>query len=81
MRESVTYQIILEEGIEKGRAEGRADEARELLLELGTEKLGAPDVVTARALTEIEDRATLERLIRGLFAATSWAELLAPIPR
>jgi predicted transposase YdaD len=89
MRESVTYQIILEEGeergLERGLAQGeelgRAREARELLLELGTDKFGPPDVVTTRILGEIEDRATLELLIRGLFAASSWSELLAPIAR
>ena len=46
MRDSLTYQAILEEGRPEGRAEGRVDEARELLLELGTGRFGPPDART-----------------------------------
>jgi hypothetical protein len=47
MKESVTYQAILEEGEArgeaKGRAEGEAKEARKILLLLGRDQLGEGD--------------------------------------
>lgn len=73
MRDSLTYQAILEEG----RAEGRAEEARELLIELGSSRYGAPDARTLAALRAINDRERLHRLAARLFAASGWAELLA----
>jgi predicted transposase YdaD len=73
MRESVTYQIILEEG----ELQGRIREARDLLIQLGAERLGPPDATTIATLDAIEDRAVLEGLIRGLFTANTWQALLA----
>jgi predicted transposase YdaD len=81
MRESVTYQMILEEGIEhgieRGIERGRADEARDLLISLGTDRLGSPDTSTRIALDAIQDRAALERLVHRLFETDSWSALLA----
>jgi predicted transposase YdaD len=76
MRESVTYQMIIEEGIEQGLERGRAQEARDLLISLGADRLGPPDMTTVAALDSIQDRALLELLIRRLFDATSWDDLL-----
>ena len=45
MRESTTYQAILDEG----RAEGQAAEARKLLLRLGRKHLGEPDAAVEAA--------------------------------
>jgi predicted transposase YdaD len=77
MRESSTYQAILEEGREVGRVEG----ARSLLLHLGTRKLGAPDAGTAARLSQIDDLDTLERLSDALLTASSWAEIVRPDTR
>jgi hypothetical protein len=79
MRESSTYQAILREGREEGREEGRVEGARRLLLRLGTSKLGPPDPRTASRLEAIDDLVVLERLSDGLFAATSWDQLLAEV--
>jgi predicted transposase YdaD len=76
MRESSTYQAILEEGREEGRELGRVEGARQLLLRLGTSKLGPPDANTAAALARIDDLDVLERLSDGLLTATSWDRLL-----
>jgi predicted transposase YdaD len=75
MRESVTYQAILEEG----RDEGQITHARRTLLELGTEKLGAPDVATAATIESLADLSVLDRLIRGVLRASDWDELLATL--
>jgi predicted transposase YdaD len=79
MRESVTYQAILEEGREEGRDEGQITHARRMLLELGTEKLGAPDVATAATIESLADLFVLDRLIRGVLRASDWDELLATL--
>jgi hypothetical protein len=73
MRESVTYQVIVEEG--------RAQDARDLLMSLGTDKLGAPDADTVAELGAIQDRAVLERLVRAVLRATTWTDLLAASAR
>ena len=69
MRESVTHQTI--------REEGRAQEARELLLDLGTEKLGRPDPATAATIEAVDDLAALHRMGRAVLRANSWQELPA----
>jgi predicted transposase YdaD len=80
MRESVTYQAILDEGRAEGRADGRAEgraaEARALLALLGEQKFGPPDARARAALEAIGDAERLEALARRLLAATSWDDLL-----
>lgn len=94
IKESSVYQVALEEGLARGhsvglsegrsvgltegRAEGRAVEARRLLLSLGMSRLGAPSDETRRTVDGISDIEELERLLAGLFTATAWQELLAP---
>ena len=43
MRESPTIQAFIEEGRRKGLEEGRAGEARKIILRLGRKRLGAVD--------------------------------------
>ena len=71
MRESSTYQAILEEG--------RVDQARRDVLELGTEKFGPPDTSVIERLDRIDDPDTLGHLLRGVLRAPTWQELLAAI--
>ncbi len=73
MRESVTYQAIVEEGIEKGRLE----EARKLLLDLGAERLGWPGNEVEAAIGEITDVERLRHMGRRLLHVSTWQELLA----
>jgi hypothetical protein len=74
MEESATYQAI----VRKGREQGRAEEARRILLLQGELKFGAPDVATRGAVEAINDLRRLEDLSARLLGAFSWEELLTP---
>ena len=80
MEESVTYQAIIEKGMAKGKAEGQVEEARRILLTLGTDALGAPDAATQAALAGLSDREQLEALIRRVAKVKTWPELLGKPP-
>ncbi|HZO27729.1 MAG TPA: hypothetical protein VFH48_17260 [Chloroflexota bacterium] len=69
MRESVTYQTILEEG--------EVREARRTILDLGGEKFGPPAESTVALVEGLEDIDVLHRMIRSVLRANTWQELLA----
>jgi predicted transposase YdaD len=71
MKESVTYQAILEEG--------RADEARRILLTLGTKRFGKPSTKHRKTVAAITEPAVLEGLAKRLLEVESWPELLAEL--
>ncbi len=77
MKESVTYQAIVEEGVEKGIEKGRLEEARQMLLDLGTERLGEPSEDVERAIGRLTDLERLRQLGRRLLHVATWQELLA----
>jgi len=79
MRESSTYQAILEEGRVEGEVRGRVSEARHDLLELGTEKFGPPDSATIATLEGLDRLDVLRGLLRGVLRASTWEELLAAV--
>lgn len=85
MKESATYQAVLEEGRVQGRAEGESrgavKEARKLLRTLGDSVWGPPDATTAAALEQITELARLEELVVRVPSVSSWQELLAPPAR
>jgi hypothetical protein len=72
MRDSPTYQYILEEGRIKGRAEG----ARQMPLRLRRKHLGEPDTATLTQLQAITEVQRLERLGECLLDVANWQELL-----
>jgi hypothetical protein len=74
MKESPTYQAILEEG----RTEGAVAEARKVLRLQGDEAFGPPDARTAAAIERQSDLAQLEGLLKRVRIAGSWQELLGP---
>jgi predicted transposase YdaD len=75
MKESTTYQAIVEEG----RQEGRQVEARRMLLQLGEHRFGGPPGESERAALEaIASVEELERLILRLLDVETWTELLSP---
>jgi predicted transposase YdaD len=80
MKESVTYQAIIEEGKAEGKAQGKAEgalaEAKKLLLLLGHIHLGPPDARTKAAVERIDELARLEDLHLRLRGVGSWRELL-----
>jgi hypothetical protein len=78
MKESVTYQAIIEEG----EAKGKTEEARKILLLLGRDQLGEPSPDVLAALDTLADVSRLEELTVRLKRAASWQELLdLPVPR
>jgi predicted transposase YdaD len=72
MRDSSTYQLILDEG----RAEGRTEEARRMLVLFGAARLGPPDARVLAALEAIADPEQLEQLGQRLLTVANWGELL-----
>jgi predicted transposase YdaD len=83
MRESVTYQAILEEGRAEGEAKGIArgmsEEAKRLLLRLGQKRFGEPESAVLTAIEGITDREQAEAMTERLLDVSSWDELLAPL--
>ena len=69
MKESVTYQAIIEEG--------RVEAIREALLHLAVRKLGKPDRKTAKSISIISDYEQLLRLHDRVQDVDSWQELLS----
>lgn len=77
MRESWTYQAVLDEGREQGLSAGRVEEARALLLRVGARKFGlAADARIAQSIAQIDSLDRLEHLIDRVLASRSWPELL-----
>lgn len=72
MKESSTYQAILEEGA--------VAEARKLLRAFGERAYGAPDARTAAIIEGIDDLARLEELCNQLPVSESWQQLLGQPP-
>ena len=73
MKESVTYQAIVEEGKIEGKVEARQED----LLQLGRRRFGMPNPAAETALRGIADADRLARLIEALLDVSSWEELLA----
>ena len=73
MRESTTYQGILDEG----REEGALREARKILLRLGRRKFGPPEPAVEATVQAIADLDRLERMSDQMFDVTTWNDLLA----
>ena len=73
MKESVTYQAIVEEGKIEGKIEARQED----LLRLGRRRFGSPSKAAQSALNQITDLDRLDRFIDRLLDASSWEELLA----
>jgi hypothetical protein len=73
MKESTTYQAILDEG----RGEGRIEGEKRMLLLVGSDRFGTPDARVRAALDAIDSVEQLEQLSQRLLKVESWEELLA----
>jgi predicted transposase YdaD len=71
MRESDTYQAILDEGEVRG--------LQDTLLRLGRKRFGEPDETVRQTVLAIEDLVQLKRLTEDLLDVTTWQELLARV--
>lgn len=69
MKESVTYQAIVEKGEIKGRKEN--------LLIIGNKRFGSPEKRIAEAIEMIEDHPRLNRMIERSLDVSSWDELIS----
>ncbi len=67
----------LAQGMLEGRVEGRVEEARAIILRLGTARFGKPAKRTFAKLEAITDLAVLETLTDRLINATDWKDLLS----
>ena len=77
MEESSTIQAFIEEGRRKGLQEGKAREARRIILLLGRIRFGdVGDAVVSR-LDAISNLEKLEQFVERLLIVSSWDELLS----
>jgi predicted transposase YdaD len=76
MKESVTYQAILDEGRAEGRAKGRAEELQRVLLLQGEKRFGPAGARVRETLAALHDIERLEALSLRLLDVESWDELL-----
>ena len=75
MKESSTYQVILEEGRMEGRNEGALTEAKKMLRLLGESAYGPPDARIAARIEPLNDLAELEDVLKHIRTAATWQEL------
>ncbi|MDQ2730414.1 MAG: DUF4351 domain-containing protein [Armatimonadota bacterium] len=73
MKESTTYQAIIQEG----RQEGRMEEARRMLLLMGGRIYGPPSPAAEKTLQSINALDQLEQLAERLVQVKSWDDLLS----
>jgi len=84
MKESVTYQAILDEGARLGKIEGEREGERngidkglhQAILTYATARFGEADSATLDMLNAIHDQARLKRMLANV-SARSWADLLS----
>lgn len=77
MRDSDTYQAILDQGREEGWTKGRVEELHRTVLRLGRKRFGEPDEETRQSICDVQDIERLEELSDRLLDVTSWDALLA----
>ena len=73
MRDSSTYQLILNEG----RVEGQIQALRKTIHRLGRIRFGPPDETIQTVVNSITDGDRLERMTERLLLVSSWQDLLA----
>ena len=76
MRESTTYQALINEGKNEGRVEGRVESRTEDVLRLGTRRLGKPPQKTRALILSIRDESRLNELFDRAIDASSWNEIV-----
>ncbi|HEV3439981.1 MAG TPA: hypothetical protein VG122_21620 [Gemmata sp.] len=77
LEDSTTYQLILNKGITQGRAQGRVEEARRMVLRLAVKRFGPTPSNAEAAILAISDHDRLERMVDRVHDAAGWDDLLA----
>lgn len=80
MRESITYQEILDEGRAEGRTEGELREARRMVLRAGLRRLGLVTPLNEARINAVGSLTVLEALFDRVFDVETWEDLLRDIP-
>jgi hypothetical protein len=75
MKDSATYEAILD----KGKAEGEEAGVRAAIRRIGTKRYGPPSLETEEALENVHDFEDLETLAERLLEAENWNELMNPL--
>ncbi|HVA48098.1 MAG TPA: hypothetical protein VNH11_17140 [Pirellulales bacterium] len=68
LRDSTTYQLIVEEGMAQG--------LRTMLIQIGARRLGPPPAAVQESLDAIDDVARLNRMGERVLDVANWRELL-----
>jgi predicted transposase YdaD len=84
MKESTTYQYIIEQGMKEGRKrgrkegreKGRKEGVREIVLLQGEDRFGKPSAAMVKRLRAVDDLERLQRISKNLLHVKSWKELL-----
>ena len=71
MKESTTYQMIVEEGLERGRLQ----EAVRALFLVGTPRLGEPEPSVRERIEKESSLQQVEEWLPGVAHIESWSEL------
>lgn len=61
---------------DRGKAEGRREELREVILQLASPRCGTPDENVQAKLGQIEDLGRLRALVNVATTAQTWSQLL-----
>lgn len=77
MRDSVTYQAILDEGREEGRQKGQIELAHKTLLRQGTRRFQEPSENVRQRIEAIANIEQLQNLLDRVIEVQSWEDLLA----
>jgi predicted transposase YdaD len=75
MKESDTYQAILEEGLERGLEQGALQGALRVLFVVGTPRLGEPDATIRQRLEAADSVEQVGEWVRQISSAESWSDL------
>jgi hypothetical protein len=80
MKESLTYQALVEEGRREGRREGLMEgaiaEAKKILRFQGDKMFGPPGARTIAVIERLNNLAQLEDILMCVRSARSWQELV-----
>jgi hypothetical protein len=77
LEDSSTYQLILQKGIDKGRAEAKQSEAVAILLRQGRRRFPVTPTDAEQRLKAVNDVDRLERMADRMFDAADWDDLLS----